>query len=315
MLASACDGRSADGPDGTTATTTEGGGIGARPLARPLEVMSANIYLGGKRDQPGLDGIACYLGDADVVFLQEVDKAGAEMLARKSGLENFRFAKDEGMRVGEYGVATLSRFPLEETEVNTLPGTPQGYDVILQTVVLVQGRSVTLFNAFYPAGYDEEGRSGRLEISRMVIGLLDRTEGPVILGGDLNAGAQSPEVTRLGAGLTDSWEAAPEDRFHCEKPFGKIDYVFFRGPFEVRDYKAPCWPLERGEFPEHTKPGCSLGGAWLSDHPFVTAELEMKADSLRRTQTQVQARPWGLSLTQSVNFRTPGWSLSASTES
>ena len=281
MLAFSCDGRSAEGPDDTTATTTEGGGAGARQL----EVMSVNIYLGGKKDQPGLNGIACYLSGADVVFLQEVDKAGAEVLARKSGLRYYRFAKDEGMRVGEYGVATLSRFPLEATEVHTLPETPQGYDVILRTVARVPGGSVTLFNAFYPAGYDEDGRSGRLEASRMVVDLLDRTEGPVVLGGDLNAGAQSPEIMQLAAELTDSWEAAPEDRFHCEKPFGKIDYVFFRGPFVARGYKAPCWPLESGEVPKHAKPGCSLRGAWLSDHPFVTAGLEMQAASLRSTQT------------------------------
>ncbi len=272
MFIYACDGRPAEGPDGTTATTIEGGGI----EARPLKVMSVNIYLGGKKDRPGLNGIACYLSDADVVFLQEVDKAGAEMLARKSGLENFHFAKDQGMRVGEYGVATLSRFPLEAMKVHTLPGTPQGYDVILRTVARVPGRFVTLINAFYPAGYDEEGRSGRLEASRLLVDLVDRTEGPVVLGGDLNAGAQSPETTRLTAEMTDSWESAPEDRFHCEEPFGKIDYVFFRGPFAVRDYQAPCWPLERDDLPIHAKPGCSLQGAWLSDHPFVTAELEMR---------------------------------------
>ncbi len=167
----------------------------------------------------------------------------------------------------------------------TLPGTDQGYDVILQTDTRVSGKSVTLVNAFYPAGYDEEGRSGRLEASRIVADLLDRTEGPGILGGDLNAGAQSPEITRLTAEMTDSWEAAPEDRFHCEEPFGKIDYVFFRGPFAVRDYQAPCWPLERGDLPKHAKPGCSLQGAWLSDHPFVTAELEMRAASLRSPPT------------------------------
>ena len=275
MLAFACDGRSAEGPDGTTATTAGGGGIGARSL----KVMSVNIYLGGKKDQPGLKGIACYLRAADVVFLQEVDKAGAEVLARKSGLENFRFAKDQGMRVGEYGVATLSRFPIEAMEVHKLPGTPQGYDVILRTVASAPGGSVTLINAFYPAGYDEEGRSGRLEASRIVVDLLDRTTGSVVLGGDLNAGAQSPEITRLAAEMTDSWEVAPEDRYHCEEPFGKIDYVFFRGPFVVRDYNAPCWPLERDYLPKHAKPGCSLRGAWLSDHPFVTAELEMRTVS------------------------------------
>ena len=266
LLGLACGGRSAERPN---TTTSEGG----RTEAHSLVVMSVNIFLGGRKDQPGLDGIACYLSDADVVFLQEVDKAGAEVLARKSGLENFRFAKDEGMRVGEYGVTTLSRFPLEAMEVYTLPGTPQGYDVILRTNAQNAGRSITLINAFYPAGYEEERRRGRLEATQMVVELLDRTEGPVVLGGDLNAASQRPEIARLATEITDSWEAAPGDRYHCEKPFGRIDYVFFRCPFDVRDHKAPCWPLKRGELPKHTKPGCSLHGAWLSDHPFVTTEL------------------------------------------
>ena len=268
VLALACDGRSAEHPDGTT---EGGGGI----EAGSLKVMSVNIYLGGKKDQPGLDGIACYLSSADVVFLQEVDKGAAEVLARKSGLENFRFAKDQGMRVGEYGVAILSRFPLEAMEVYTLPGTVQGYDVILRTDAQMAGRSGTLINAFYPAGYDDAGRRGRLEASRIVVDLLDRTEGPVVLGGDLNATSQRAEISRLAAEMTDSWEAAPEDRYHCEEPFGRIDYVFFRGPFVVRAYKAPCWPLEKGDLPKHARPGCSLSGAWLSDHPFVMAKLEI----------------------------------------
>ena len=74
--------------------------------------------------------------------------------------------------------------------------------------------------------------------------------------------------------MTDSFETAPEDRHHCEEPFGRIDYVFFRGPFVVGGYKAPCWPLERSDLPEPEQSG-SLEGAWLSDHPFVTAELRI----------------------------------------
>lgn len=266
LLALACGGRSAQRPD---VTTSEDGGS----EARSLKVMSANIYLGGRKDRPGLDGIARYIGSADVVFLQEVDKGSAEVLARKSGLENSRFAKDEGMRVGEYGVATLSRYPLGATEVYTLPGTAQSYDVILRTNVQVSDRSVALVNAFYPAGYDGEGRSGRLAASQIVIDLLDRTEGPLVLGGDLNATDNGAEIKRLAAAMTDSFKAAPEDRHHCQEPFGRIDYVFFRGPFIVRSYGAPCWPLERGDLPEREQPGGSLDGAWLSDHPFVTAEL------------------------------------------
>jgi endonuclease/exonuclease/phosphatase family metal-dependent hydrolase len=266
LLALACGGRSAERPE--VATGEDGGSE-----ARSLRVMSANIYLGGRKDRPGLDGIARYIGSADVVFLQEVDKGSVEALARKSGLENFRFAKDEGMRVGEYGVATLSRLPLGATQVYALPGTAQGYDVILRTETRVAGRSLTLVNAFYPAGYDEEGRSGRLEANRVVLGMLERTEGPLVLGGDLNATDDGAEIKRLAAEMTDSLEKAPEDRYHCEEPFGRIDYVFFRGPFVVRDYGAPCWPLERRDLLEPEQPGRSLEGAWLSDHPFVTAEL------------------------------------------
>ncbi len=268
LLALACGGRSAERPEG--ATGEDGGSE-----ARSLKVMSANIYLGGKKDRPGLDGIARYIGSADVVFLQEVDKGSAEVLTRKSGLEYLRFAKDEGMRAGEYGVATLLRFPLGATEVYTLPETAQGYDVVLRTRARVAERPLTLVNAFYPAGYDEEGRNGRLEASRVVLDILERTEGPLVLGGDLNATDDGAEIKRLAAAMTDSFETAPEDRHHCEEPFGRIDYVFFRGPFVVRGYGAPCWPLERGDLPEHGQPGRSLDGAWLSDHPFVTAELEI----------------------------------------
>ena len=267
LLALACGERSVERPD--DATSDDSGSE-----ARSLKVMSANIYLGGKKDRPGLDSIARYIRSADVVFLQEVDKGSAEALARKSGLENFRFAKDEGMRVGEYGVATLSRLPLGATEVYTLPETAQGYDVVLQTGARVAERTFTLVNAFYPAGYDKEGRSGRLEATQVVLGMLERTEGPLVLGGDLNATDDGVEIRRLAAAMTDSFETAPEDWYHCEEPFGRIDYVFFRGPFVVGGYKAPCWLLERGDLPEPEQSG-SLEGAWLSDHPFVTAELRI----------------------------------------
>ena len=72
--------------------------------------------------------------------------------------------------------------------------------------------------------------------------------------------------------MTDSFEAALEDRYHCEESFGRIDYVFFRGPFVVHDYGAPCWPLKSADLPEWEQPGRSLEGAWLSDRPFVTAK-------------------------------------------
>jgi endonuclease/exonuclease/phosphatase family metal-dependent hydrolase len=234
VFALACGERSAERPDAVANKSEDG----KSEETRSLKVMSANIYLGGRKDRPGLNGIARYVGCADVVLLQEVDKGSAEALARKSGLENFRFTKDEGMRVGEYGVATLSRLPLGATQVYTLPETAQGYDVILRTEARVAERSVTLVNAFYPAGYDKEGRSGRLEATRLVLGMLERTEGPLVLGGDLNATHDGAAIRRLAAEMTDSFKAVLEDRYHCEEPFGRIDYVFFRGPFTTTGHLA-----------------------------------------------------------------------------
>ena len=147
--------------------------------------------------------------------------------------------------MGEYGVATLSRFPLGATEVYTLLETAQGYDVILPTEARLAERSLTLANAFYPAGYYKDGKHGRLGASRVVLNILERTEGPLVLGVDLNATDDGVEIRRLAAAMTDSFETAPENRYHCEEPFGRIDCVFFRGPFVVRGYKAPCW-LWRG---------------------------------------------------------------------
>ena len=90
-------------------------------------------------------------------------------------------ASDAAPKFGEYGAATMSRLQLGATQLYTLPETAQGYDVILRTEARVAEGSLTLVNAFYPAGYGKEGRNGRLRASRVVLDILERTEGPLIL--------------------------------------------------------------------------------------------------------------------------------------
>lgn len=278
VLVPAC-GRSADCPGERSGIGTAEGGGGAGSGA--LTMISANIYLGGKKDLPGLDRMACYLGDADVVFLQETDEDAARALARESGLTNLRFARAQDPRKGGYGVAILSRSPLGPAEEREFPETEAPYDVVLKTAVRLRGKPVALIDAFYAAGYDEEGRRARLRASEVVVDLLDEAEGPVVLGGDLNATAGRPGIPPLAARMTDSFEAAPRGRCHCEEPYGRIDYIFFRGPFAVRGYEAPCWsrwpwwPSREADPPEHEEAGCSPGRAALSDHPFVRVRLDM----------------------------------------
>lgn len=261
-----CDGSSAGGPQG--ASTSQGDSESGA-----LTVMSANIYLGGKNDRPGLERIACYLTNADIVFLQEADKEAAEMLARKSGLTNLRLATAPG---DEYGIAILSRSRLGPPEVYELSRTEPNYDIILRTDVRIDGRPTTLVNTLYAAGDSEAQKEARLEASETTLKLMDRVDNPVVFGGDLNAESGRPEIEQLTTKMTSSWNAAPEGRKHCEEPFGHIDYIFFQGPFAVREYNAPCWPLHKAELDEYEREGYSLSGAELSDHPFVTVELAIE---------------------------------------
>jgi len=60
--------------------------------------------------------------EPDVAFLQEVDDgvprsgqhAQAELLAKATGLEHFTYQRNVRLRVGHYGNAILSRYPIED---------------------------------------------------------------------------------------------------------------------------------------------------------------------------------------------------------
>ena len=72
-----------------------------------------------------------------------------------------------------------------------------------------------------------------------------------------------------------AWNAAPQDRHDCRNGLQRIDYLFFRGPYIVRQYEAPCFPLNEVYLPKYEKPGCSLAGADLSDHSFTLVRFEI----------------------------------------
>ena len=91
-----------------------------------FRLLSYNIHkgIGGvdRRYDLGriVETIQCH--QPDVAFLQEVDDgvprsrqhAQAELLAAATGLEHFTYQRNVSLRVGHYGNAILSRFPLED---------------------------------------------------------------------------------------------------------------------------------------------------------------------------------------------------------
>ena len=99
-----------------------------------LRVLCYNIHHCNPPSKPGLidmDAIAKVINHSkpDIVALQEVDvhtgRSGsglhqAKELARKTGMQSY-FAKAIDYDGGEYGVAILSRFPMESTMKFELP--------------------------------------------------------------------------------------------------------------------------------------------------------------------------------------------------
>ena len=92
---------------------------------------------------------------------------------------------------------------------------------------------------------------GRLAAANSVIGLLKPDGIPIVVGGDLNAFAETTEVMQLARfGLTDAFVALGlPPPTHCSDR--RIDYLLSRGPIIPLAYNA-----------------CAAFAA-PSDHPFV----------------------------------------------
>jgi endonuclease/exonuclease/phosphatase family metal-dependent hydrolase len=215
-----------------------------------LRVLSYNIHAGkDAAQQHNLRRVAdVILGSgADIVLLQEVDRrtqrSGGEdhlaTLAQLTGLHS-AFGKSLDYQGGEYGIAVLSRFPLDSVRVVPLAVTPPQersggvYEprVGLHVIARAPGCSIHVVNTHIDPASEPTYRH------QEVIGLLAhmrRTVAPqatLIFGGDLNARPDTPEITALGLSFLDSWsqcgDGGPGYSFPAHQPDRRIDYVWLR---------------------------------------------------------------------------------------
>ncbi|HMO66458.1 MAG TPA: endonuclease/exonuclease/phosphatase family protein [Verrucomicrobiota bacterium] len=209
----------------------------AEPAPAALRVMSYNIRHGrGMDDRVDLTRIAAVIRDAraDVVLLQEVDRGTqrtdrrdlAAELAALTGMHAV-FSRNIPHQGGEYGNATLSRFPVVAwTNLHfrmLRPGEQRG---LLQVTAEVPGHGrVQFWNTHIDYRPDDAERLGNVtEINA----LLARTTEPVILGGDFNDTPGSRVHAALGGRWQDAWPAAGEgDGFTipAERPAKRIDWI------------------------------------------------------------------------------------------
>lgn len=226
-------------------------GCGSTPrvAAANLRVMTYNIHAGKDAEQvQNLQRVAQVIlaADADIVLLQEVDRgterSGGEdqiaTLARLTSM-NSAFAKSLDYQGGEYGIALLSRFPLDSVRVVRLEVSPpqersgRSYEprVGLHAIARTPHGPLHVLNthldpAAQPAYRHQE-----------IIGLLAHVARSVppaavlIFGGDLNARPETREIAALDLLFSDAWAdcgTGPGYSFPADRPDRRIDYLLLR---------------------------------------------------------------------------------------
>jgi len=200
-----------------------------------IRIASYNIRHGlGDDNRLDLSRIRDVLREiaADFLFLQEVDRlfprsgrlAQAEWLGSELGMA---FAYEDNFRIdGLYGMgnAILSRTPFYSTWNKMLPYTGERRGMLGATTQIGDA-PITLIATHWGLSARERGRQ-----SAMVASVINQTKGLLLLGGDLNARAETSEVTSLilSSQLTDL-AAEVGHTYPTRAPEARIDYLLGRG--------------------------------------------------------------------------------------
>jgi endonuclease/exonuclease/phosphatase family metal-dependent hydrolase len=230
-----------------------------------IRVLTYNIHHANPPAKPGvidLEAVAKVIRaqQPDVVALQEVDvfteRSGkainqAEELARLTGMKAF-FAKAIDYTGGEYGVAILSKLPMEATRNNHLP-TAAGTNGELRTLAtavltLSNGNKFVFASTHLDAQRLDTNRY--LQINK-ITEILRNEKLPVIIAGDLNAVATSRIIKALDAEFVRSCVANCGFTIPQINPNKTIDYIAFKpaSKFVVVEHKVVDEPYASDHLP------------------------------------------------------------------
>jgi endonuclease/exonuclease/phosphatase family metal-dependent hydrolase len=209
-----------------------------------FRVLTLNVHSGfGPGSGFDVGRIARYIRRwrIDVALLQEVDRFRRRsryldmprVLAQQTGME---VAFGNNVRRGprsQYGVATLSRFPITLRRNTHLPKRP-GFQQrgLLRTDLDVAGTTVSVFNTHL----DHLSTSMRIRQLAAVRPLVRAVDHPVVLGGDLNATPDSAVLALARTFVRDAWADAgsgPGRTGPALAPRRRIDYLTYTPPLVV----------------------------------------------------------------------------------
>ena len=231
--------------------------------------MTYNIHVGVGMDKKlDLQRIADVINheQPDLVGLQEVDRGvkrteGKDEIAELAEMTrmHFAFAPNLDYQGGKYGVAILSRLPLNSIMhlmfENKREAERRG---MLRVQVDFDGKLIH----FVTTHLDYQFEDGRLFETEQLLKMLQDAKGPLIVVADFNDIPEGDAYKLMDTLFDDAWVAsrAKGDGFSypADKPVKRIDHIFYRSANRVRAKKA--WVVD----------------TLASDHVPVVADIEIR---------------------------------------
>jgi endonuclease/exonuclease/phosphatase family metal-dependent hydrolase len=214
------------------------------PAPARIRVLTYNIHA-GKDTQlvENVARVAAFIDStaADIVLLQEVDRRtrranGADHFAELQRLTRMHgvFSKSIDFQGGEYGIAILSRWPVDSVQALPLKvdGAPANYEqrIALHVRVAAPAGPLDVLNTHLDAG--GPGTYRRQELIAVLAHMKQRTgQAPLLLGGDLNARPTTDDIQALSFVMTDAFATCGTgagESFPAHSPDRRIDYIFFQ---------------------------------------------------------------------------------------
>ncbi len=250
--------------------STEAGRSHRSVLAKKtLRVMSYNIHVGVGMDKKlDLARIADVIKNEhpDLVGLQEVDRGVKRTelkdeiveLSKLTGME-FAFAHNLDYQGGQYGVAVLSRFPIQKTDHRKFDNLREAER---RGMIRVEVKLDNRVLSFVTTHLDYQYEDGRIFETEQLLRFLGDVKGPLIVVGDFNDESSGGAYKLMLDRFNDAWTAAKHGNaglsYPSDKPAKRIDYIFTRRSDRIRAKKA--W----------------IVNTLASDHLPVVADLEIR---------------------------------------
>lgn len=231
--------------------------------------MTYNIHVGVGMDKKlDLARIAAVIMNErpDLVGLQEVDRGVRRTelkdeiveLSKLTGME-FAFAHNLDYQGGQYGVAILSRFPIQKIDhrkyENLREAERRG---MIRIEVKLRDKTLN----FVTTHLDYQYEDGRVFETEQLLRFLQDVKGPMIVVGDFNDDSLGGAYKLMRAKFDDAWSGAKPGEaglsYPADKPTKRIDYIFTRKSDRIKAKRA--W----------------IVSSLASDHLPVIADLEIR---------------------------------------